>query len=238
MPDASTDKPRQGARPGAKQGKQGRDGRRRRREQARTDVLRAALELAESAPFRDVTVDEIARATGISRSAFYTHFADKHELLMAALGEVAEELQRESDRWWGSSGTPAERVRKAVEGIVSVYAEQAGLMRVATEVSTYDDEVRALWLSVIELFIEATADHIRAEQRAGLIPDLLEARPTAEGLVWMVERCCCIYIAGGRRAPEELVAEIAPVWAAALYPGVVPAELLRPPESGGPAPPG
>jgi AcrR family transcriptional regulator len=206
----------------------GRDGRRRRREQAREQVLRSALRLADESPFHDVTVEEIARAAGISRSAFYTHFSDKHDLLLAALREVAAELRRESEGWWDGDGPPAERVREAITGVVSIYAENARLMGVATEVSTYDDEVRAFWVSVLDRFIVETADHIRSEQRAGLIPDMLEPRPTAEGLVWMVERCCYVYLAEGDRAPEKLVADLAPVWVAALYPGVVPATLITP----------
>ncbi len=210
----------------------GRDDRRRRREQAREQVLRAALRLADESPFHDVTVEEIARAAGISRSAFYTHFSDKHDLLLTALKEVAAELQRESDGWWDRDGPPAERVHKAIAGVVSVYAEHASLLRVATEVSTYDDEVRAFWVSVLDPFIVETADHIRSEQGVGLIPDVLQARPTAEGLVWMVERCCYVYLhdggPGGGRSPERLVADIAPVWVAALYPGVIPANLITP----------
>ena len=211
-----------------------REGRRRRREQVRADVLRVALELAESAPFRDLTVDEIARAAGISRSAFYNHFRDKHDLLRVAVEEVAEELYLMADRWWHGEGPPAERVRVALEGVVSVYAEHAGLLRVATEVSTYDEEVRDVWMAIVERFIEATADHIRAEQAKSLITAGLDPRATAEALVWMNERCSYIYLGRGERRPEELVAAMAPVWTAALYPGVIPAGELRP-ESPGPA---
>src|SRR5688500_13981699 len=120
--------------------------RRRRRDEARAHVLRSAIELADQAPFRDLTVDEIARAAGLSRSAFYTHFRDKHDLLLTAVDEVAEQLYRMADRWWHGTGPPAERVRRAIEGVVSVWSAQAGLLRVATEVSTYDEEVRAMWL--------------------------------------------------------------------------------------------
>jgi AcrR family transcriptional regulator len=211
-----------------------RQGRRRRREQTRTDVLRTALELAEGAPFRDVTVDQIARSAGLSRSAFYTHFSDKHDLLLAAVEEVAEEVYRMADRWWHGEGPPAERVRRALEGVVSVYAENAGVFRVATEVSTYDEEVRALWLRIIDRFIEGTADHIRSEQEAGLIPAALDAQATAEVLVWMNERCSYIYLGRGDRPPEEVVAALAPVWTAALYPGVIPADELRPETSDAP----
>ena len=210
----------------------GRDSRRRKRDQAREELLRAALRLAEDAPFHDVTVDEIARAAGISRSAFYTHFSDKHDLLLAALREVAGELRGESEGWWAGEGPPAARVHAAIAGVVSIYASHASLLNVAIEVSTYDDEVRAVWVSVLDRFIAETADHIRSEQRAGLIPDVLEPRPTAEALVWMVERCCYVYLPEGGseqgRSPEQLVAGIAPVWVAALYPGVIPATSITP----------
>jgi AcrR family transcriptional regulator len=202
--------------------------RRRRRDEARAQVLRSALELADEGPFRDVTIDEIAKAAGLSRSAFYTHFRDKHDLLLTAVDDVADELYRMADRWWHGTGPPAERVRRAIEGVVGVWAEHASLLRVATEVSTYDDEVREMWLGIVERFIEATADHIRSEQAAGLIPSTLESRPTAEALVWMIERFNYIHLGRGDGRPEEVVDAIAPVWTAALYPGVIPAAQLRP----------
>ena len=205
-----------------------RSSRRRRREEARTRVLRSALELAEHGPFRDLTVDEIARSAGLSRSAFYTHFRDKHDLLMAAFEEVAEELYRMAERWWHGEGPPAELVREAIEGVVSVYAEQASVLRLATEVSTYDEEMRELWMGVSQRFIDATAKHIRSEQQAGLISTTLEARTTAEALHWMTERSCYIYLGRGERTPKKVVDGLAPVWTAALYPGVIPAEQLKP----------
>lgn len=201
---------------------------RRRRAEARRDVLAKALELAEERPFRDITVDEIARAAGLSRSAFYTHFHDKHELLLAAVQEVADELYERSDRWWSGEGAPGERVRRALDGVVSVYAAHASLLRLATEVSTYDDEVREFWLGIVGRFISDATEHIGSEQADGLIPRTLEARATAEGLVWMAERCCYIYLARGDRRPEQVVEALVPVWTAALYPGVIPADELRP----------
>jgi TetR/AcrR family transcriptional regulator, ethionamide resistance regulator len=213
-------------------GRSGREGRRKRREQVRQDVLRVALDQAQSAPFRDITVDEIAREAGISRSAFYTHYRDKHDLLLVAVEEVADQLYRMADRWWHGEGPPAERVRLALEGVVSVYAENAALLRVATEVSTYDEEVREVWIAIVDRFIDATAEHIRSEQAKGLIMAALEPRATAETLVWMNERLSYIYLGRGERTPDELVEAMAPVWTGALYPGVIPADELRPPEVG------
>jgi AcrR family transcriptional regulator len=205
-----------------------RSSRRRRRERAREKAISSALRLAEKGSFRDVTVDEIARAAGLSRSAFYTHFEDKHQLLLIVVEEVSEELYEMADRWWHGVGPPADRVRRAIEGVVTVYAEKSGLLRIATEVSTYDEEMRRLWLDIAERFIVATAEHIRSEQDGGLVPRSLDPHTTAEALFWMGERCCYIYLGRRERKPEEVVEALAPVWTAALYPGVIPAGRLSP----------
>ena len=219
-----------------------RGGHRARRDEQRSKVLNAALGLAEHTSFRDLTIDEIARAAGISRSAFYLHFRDKHDLLLSAIEAVAGELEQMAGSWWSGEGAPAEQIGRAVEGFVSIYGEHAGVLRVATEVASYDDEVRAVWMDVIGRFIRATSEHLAGEQRRGLVPDRLDATATAEALVWMAERCCYVYLVrpgsaagdGARgRSPEEVVEQIASVWTAALFPGVIPAAELRPGRSGG-----
>jgi hypothetical protein len=40
------------------------------------------------------------------------------------------------------------------------------VLRIAAEVSTYDEEVRALWLDIAERFIEAAADHGQLSPRS------------------------------------------------------------------------
>ena len=206
----------------------GRSKRRKRRDEARSALIRSALQLSDASPFRDLTVDEIAAGADVSRSAFYLHFRDKHDLLLAAVEEVASALYEMADRWWHGEGPPAERVRRAIEGVVAVYAEHAGVLRIATEVSTYDEEVREAWRAIVERFIEAGAEHIRSEQERGLISSSVNATAAAEALVWMNERYSYIYLGREERPSEAVVAALAPVWTAALYPGVIPADELRP----------
>ena len=226
---AATETAKQRAkRPGARAAA-GRTDRRKRRDAARSALLSSALGLAESSPFRDLTVDEIAAGAGVSRSAFYLHFRDKHDLLLAAVEEVASALYEMADRWWHGEGPPAERVRGAIEGVIAVYAEHAGVLRIATEVSTYDEEVREAWRAIVERFIEAGAEHIRSEQERGLISPSVDAAAAAEALVWMIERYSYVYLGREGRDSAGAVAALSPVWTAALYPGVIPAGELRPP---------
>src|SRR2546429_8417110 len=98
---------------------------RRPREEVMATVRSATLELAERAPFTELTVEEIARAGGISRTAFYFYFRSKRDLLLAAIEEVAEEIYVQADRWWHGEGPPEELVRTAIEGALSVYARHA-----------------------------------------------------------------------------------------------------------------
>ena len=205
-----------------------RSSRRKRRDKARSALVKSALELAETSPFRDLTVDEIGAGAGVSRSAFYLHFRDKHDLLLAAVEEVAGELYLMADRWWHGEGPPAERVRRAIEGVVAVYAEHAAVLRVATEVSTYDEEVRDAWRAIVERFIKAGAEHIRSEQERGMISARLDPVATAEALVWMNERYSYIYLGRDERPSADVVEALVPVWTGALYPGVIPADELRP----------
>ncbi len=190
---------------------------RRRRDEARGAVIAAALRLAGDSSFKDLTVDEIAREAGVSRTAFYVHFRDKSELLLAAVGDVTAILYAEAERWWHGTGEPAELVRKAIGGVAAVYAEHASLMRIATEVSTYDEEVRGFWMELIGRFVAATTDHIRLEQEAGRIRDSLGAAATADSLTWMTERCCYVHLGRGEGTPEALTEALSAVWVAALY---------------------
>lgn len=191
---------------------------RRRHDEVRETVRDAMLELIEQAPYNDLTVDEIARAAGLSRSAFYFYFRDKQDLLVAAAATLTDDLYREAERWWLGEGEPRERVRAAVGGVVSIMDRHAGLFRVATEVSTYDAAVGSFWRAVIGRFVEATAEHLRREQGEGRIRASLDPDATAEALVWGVERSLYVFLGGERRRPpEELVDTLTAIWLGALY---------------------
>jgi AcrR family transcriptional regulator len=190
---------------------------RRSREEVRAAARAATLELAEQIPFNDLTVDQIARAAGISRTAFYFYFRGKHDLLRAAMEDVTDEAYREADRWWHGEGEPRVLIRAAIAGIVDVYVRHANLMRVGQEVAMYDLEMRELWQELIGRFITATADHLRREQAAGRLRDL-DPDASAESLVWMTERCNYVYLGLGRRSPEQMVETLTEIWFHALYP--------------------
>jgi TetR/AcrR family transcriptional regulator, ethionamide resistance regulator len=200
-------------------------GRRRSRAEVEADVRAALLHLLERGkPFKDLTVDELARAAGLSRTAFYFYFPGKNQVLMAALGDVTEELYAEADRWWHGEGPPDQLMRVALEGIVNVFQRHAALLRTSHEVTTYDAEFAAFYNDlVMNRFVSATAEQLRRDSRAGRLRPM-DSDAVAEVLVWMVERCNNVLIGAQGRPADQVVEAFTTVWVHALYPDeVVPA---------------
>src|SRR5438552_8487648 len=146
--------------------------RRRTRAEVQEAVRAALVELLAERPFKDVTVDELARRAGLSRTAFYFYYPDKNEVLKEAANDAAAEMYAEADRWWHGEGPPVQLVREALEGIAGVFTAHADMLRAAVEATTYDAEFRAFYESLIQRFVDATAAHLRRELDAGRLRPL------------------------------------------------------------------
>jgi AcrR family transcriptional regulator len=193
--------------------------RRRRRtpEAAQREIIDAAEGLLRERPFRELTVDEVMRRTGLSRPSFYVYFRDRHELVLRLVERLRGELLTVANRWYGSEGGGSEVLREALEGVVAVYGRHAAVMRALADAAVEDREVERAYDALVRGFVEATAHHVEAEMRTGLIA-ALDPTETAKALIWMTERY--LYhsfgpthrVAGGRVA-ETLTA----LWTRTLY---------------------
>src|SRR4051794_38284750 len=99
--------------------------RRRTREEVQQAVRATLVEMLAERAFKDVTVDELAKRAGLSRTAFYFYYPDKNEVLKEAANTAAAEVYAEADRWWHGEGRPEDLVREALEGIAGVYCDHA-----------------------------------------------------------------------------------------------------------------
>src|SRR3954464_13949932 len=97
--------------------------RRRRRspEAAEREIVDAAEALLRERPFRELTVDEVMRRTGLSRPSFYVYFRDRHELVLRVVSHLEAELLTVANRWYESLGGGPPVLRDALAGIVGVY---------------------------------------------------------------------------------------------------------------------
>jgi AcrR family transcriptional regulator len=176
-----------------------------KRAQVQADVLAATENLlAGGSSYADLNVERIAKAAGISRTAFYFYFRDKRDLLMRLAGDVTELLYRQADIWFSGEGDdPEDEIREALTRIAELYREHGVLIRAIVEVSTYEEDIATFWRGLLQQFVDATTRRIEAEGSA------LDgtAQATAFALTWMVERTYYQQLVQDSPLPEAEVVE-------------------------------
>jgi AcrR family transcriptional regulator len=186
-----------------------------KRAQVQAEVLRATEELlASGSSYADLNVEKIAKAAGISRTAFYFYFADKRDLLMRLAGDVTELLYAQADIWFSGDGDPEQEIREALTRIAALYREHGVLIRAIVEVSTYEEDIATFWRGLLQQFVDATQRRI--EDEAGLPP--ATARATAFALTWMVERTYYQQLVQDTPVPEaDMIDAIARIYRGTVY---------------------
>lgn len=193
--------------------------RRRRRspEVAEREIIDAAESLLRERPFRELTVDEVMRRTGLSRPSFYVYFRDRHHLVLKVVEHLGGELFTMSDRWVRGTGEPLVLAREALEGFVAVFARHGPVMRALADAATDDKDVEAAYAAVIQGFIDVVSSHIASEIEAGRILPLNPV-PTATALVWMTERYLMLSLGREPLTPTDVVFDaLWTIWTRTLY---------------------
>jgi TetR/AcrR family transcriptional regulator, ethionamide resistance regulator len=193
--------------------------RRRRRspEVAEREIVDAAEALLRERPFRELTVDEVMRHTGLSRPSFYVYFSDRHQLVLKVVEHLGGELSTMSDRWVRGIGEPLTLAHEALEGIVAVFAQHGPVMRALADAATDDTSVEAAYAAVIQGFIDVVSGHIASEIEAGRILPLNPVQ-TATALVWMTERYLMLSLGREPLTPEDVVFDtLWTIWTRTLY---------------------
>ncbi|WP_072805925.1 TetR/AcrR family transcriptional regulator [Rhodococcoides yunnanense] len=124
------------------------DLRERRRRETRLEINRAALDLFERNGVAATTVDEIARAAGVSASTFFRHFPTKEESILATDSDVDAEIEA----WLAT--TDSGDIDFA--GIEEIY-ERAAVRLVESADDTRSRVLRARRLIVTDAHLRATA---------------------------------------------------------------------------------
>lgn len=91
--------------------------------QTRQKLVEAATERFYREGFRNVGLDQILADVGISKTAFYKHFACKEDLMLAALDDKDRWLQSEFRSFVaGQGGTPAEQLARLFDIVERIIA--------------------------------------------------------------------------------------------------------------------
>ncbi|MFI6771519.1 TetR/AcrR family transcriptional regulator [Nocardia sp. NPDC050412] len=184
------------------------DPRRRATELAFLNATEALLE--EGASYADLNVSRIAERAGRTRTAFYAHFEDRRELLLALVEKGGDEVLVAIAPFLAVDGPiTRDQVMTSVQGILATFHERATLLRAVIEAAGYDEGIAAYWDGILGRFVDIARERLRAEGFGEA-----EAAATATSLIWMTERMCYQQAVRGTTGLDDpsAIAGITEVW--------------------------
>jgi AcrR family transcriptional regulator len=137
-------------------------------------ILDTAWTLLGRQALASITVEDLARGAGISRSAFYFYF-DSRDAVIGALSErVAADIRGATAAFFATTADGGrDDLRTAVAAYLDRWRTHGAVLRAMAALSEHDDDLRAFWDEVAtELLADAAAaiDRARAEGRAAPAP--------------------------------------------------------------------
>lgn len=185
----------------------------------RAVLLVAAREVFERDGYLQARVTDIAAAAGASHGSFYTYFGSKAEIFRALLAETMDDLYAslgEADDDAGPAD-PVRRIDRANRRFVEMYEQNAALMALFEQVTTFDPEVRRLRQAVRARMVVRVTHSILHLQAEGLVESRLDARYSANALIAMVNGLVHYWLVlDGDFEREQLIQTMTDLWARAL----------------------
>lgn len=194
-----------------------------RRAPQRGDERRGALLAALDELLRDnggelepINIAEISRRAGVTRSAFYFYFENKAAAVAATLEQTYEELFTVNDVLVGP-GEPADRIERAIRGLVEFLDRHRHLYRAVLEARSSSPAVRDMWESDRQAFIPSIAAMITGERAAGRAPLGGDATALADVLLLLNERLLERLTLGADLDRERYIESVVTVWLRSIY---------------------
>ncbi|MBW4552427.1 MAG: TetR/AcrR family transcriptional regulator [Aphanocapsa sp. GSE-SYN-MK-11-07L] len=157
----------------------------------RQKLLDTALELIWSSSYGNVTVDDICKAGGISKSSFYHFFKGKSGLALAVYREQWEQSFPNYNRIFSAMVAPLARlsnfcayIRAGIEESTERLGKCPGCpySLIGMELSTIDEEIRLQVQTAFGRMVRYLEQTLRDAQHEGLIDPTLDPHQTAEDL--------------------------------------------------------
>jgi AcrR family transcriptional regulator len=153
----------------------------------RTQLLALAEEAFTGRAYDEVSIDDIARAAGISKGLLYHYFPTKRDLYVEVLQKISEHLI-ERTTMAGASGEPLERIRAGLDAFLDHVAAHAdsfvALMRGGVG---SDPEVATVIEATRRTFAERMLTDELGSPLAAVAKELPMLRTAVRGWIGLVE---------------------------------------------------
>jgi AcrR family transcriptional regulator len=184
-------------------------------------ILDTVAGLLDDRQISEITVDEIARGAGISRSAFYFHYDSREAVLLALSERLHEQLYLCGAAWFRRGDeSPAEALHRAVSMTIALWRQHGPILRAGIRARDTDPRLYTFWAGTGRRFFTAVAEHIDRERAAGLaVPGPPTAKRLAALLVNMNEQACIHYSMTPHtdNGDAEVIEALCAVWMRSVY---------------------
>jgi AcrR family transcriptional regulator len=183
-------------------------------------ILATAERLLADRPLTAISIDDLARGAGISRPTFYFYFPSKEAVLLTLLDRVIEQADTAAAAVLGRlCDNPRATLRDTIATFYETFREHRAVTLAAARARGTNADVRQLWATVMESWVQLTTTAIEAERARGAAPAGLPARDLAIALNSMNERVLyATFSADGPAVPERDVVDVLlAVWLSSIY---------------------
>jgi AcrR family transcriptional regulator len=189
-------------------------GRTVRGRQSRQLLVDAARAIFERQGFLRTRVADISKEAKVSHGTFYTYFFSKEEVFREIVDSVEIDLLRVDAL---ESTDPVERIRSGNRHYLEAFRDNADILRVIQQVSTFDEDVRHTCEERQTRFAHALERRTRAYQQEGLIRDDIDPWVAANALGGMVANFAdLMFIQGHDFDFDHVVDQLTVLWARAV----------------------
>ncbi len=150
----------------------------------REKMLKATIEQVAQHGYHNITVDDIARACGMSTGCAYRYFRNKKDMLIAAIEYCFENIQEFSgteDSRLTECGNLEEMLGYALDRFYILHKKYYAIHEELESLRHIDDDIRKTYDRIMENAIDALIPKCRAV--LGDIPDIRERLYVALGIL-------------------------------------------------------
>ncbi|WP_298801215.1 TetR/AcrR family transcriptional regulator [uncultured Pseudokineococcus sp.] len=182
-------------------------------------IVDAVEDLLRTRPLAEISIDEVAAAAGLSRSAFYFYFGSKQAVLL----ELLDRMVAEVDARLAALPLPDEPSRDWWRSCLAVFVDVFGAHRAVSlslaEARATVPELREEWSRRLAGWVDLTTATITAEQRRGRAGAVVDPRATSVLLNTMNERAIAASLAGEEPSlpPGSVLDALTDLWCTAVY---------------------
>ena len=183
-------------------------------------ILQTAERLLEERLLAEISVDDLAKGAGISRPTFYFYFPSKEAVLLTLVDRVVQEADTAIEHLSAELPSDPARVWGAIiTRVFESFGKQRWIARNGLSLLARDGEIRQVWLTLMQKWIDSTAATIQAERDRGAAPDTIPAEDLAATLNFMNERAMLASFAAEQPAVayEHVVETLTHVWLTSIY---------------------